>query len=84
MKLIIDRFEGDLAVLTVSDDEAAPELHIFRSYLPANCKPGHHLTIFFQHDTGSESRTRQNVAQLLQDLIIPNDPNDPNNQNFQL
>lgn len=80
MKAIIDRMEGQLAVLLLADYEDL-SINIPREYLPAEAKAGDHLNATFTLDIESCTKTATHVQELLKDLTKDNDDNQ---QNFQL
>ncbi|CAN5839014.1 hypothetical protein BH23ACT5_BH23ACT5_21170 [soil metagenome] len=59
LKAVVDRMEGDLAVLLVNDSEA--ELHVPMHYLPPGTKAGAWLRISFRADPAGEAETRERV-----------------------
>ena len=58
MKAVIDRFEGEYAVVLFGDDEM--KVDIPRTLLPANAKEGSWLKVTFEtdHDTTRERKER--------------------------
>jgi len=78
LSAVIDRVEGGMAVIALSDDEIEFDLPL--KYLPAGSKEGDHLTLRFEADPAATESTRQRIAALKKDL----NRTDPNQTNFKL
>jgi hypothetical protein len=74
MKLVIDRIEGDLAVMLISPDEEL-SLDIPLQYLPLGVKPGDHFNVTFTPDLESRNASQERTKELLKELTKDNDPN---------
>ncbi|MEW6731924.1 MAG: DUF3006 domain-containing protein [Acidobacteriota bacterium] len=73
MKVVIDRIEGEWAVLVDATNDAI-SFNVPLDYLPAGARAGDHLNISFQLDQQSRAATEQQVKQLLDDLTKSADP----------
>lgn len=67
MKATIDRFEGDIAVLLIRNDES---IHIDfpRKLLPEGCREGDILDININRDIESTEVARERVSSLIEKL----------------
>jgi hypothetical protein len=74
MKVVVDRLEGDLAVVLISDNEEI-SLDIPTEYLPAGVKAGDYFDVTFTPDPASRAAAEQRTKDLLKDLTKNNDPN---------
>ncbi len=70
MKAVIDRFEGDYAIVLVGDVEI--KLDIPRELLPKSAKEGSWLNVSFQLDPEGENKQREKVSKLLDKLKSKN------------
>ncbi len=66
MKAVIDRFEGDHAVVLFGDDEI--KVDIPRQLLPPGAKEGSWLKVSFELDPESEKQQREKIEGLLDKL----------------
>lgn len=74
MKAVIDRFEGEYAILIVGDDEQ--RLNVPRKLLPKNAKEGHWLQLDIvggevrniEVDEQETEKARQRIAEKLANL----------------
>jgi predicted RNA-binding protein (virulence factor B family) len=73
MKVVIDRIEGDLAVLLISDNEEL-SLNVPRAYLPKGVKEGDHLEVSFTIDKQSRAEAERRAKELLDKLTKDSDP----------
>ena len=62
----IDRFEGDVAVLLVGDEETVVNIH--RSYLPSEAKQGDVLKLEVLVDREETQRRRESVRAKIERL----------------
>jgi Protein of unknown function (DUF3006) len=77
MKVVIDRIEGDLAVMLISDNEEI-SLDIPINYLPLGAKAGDYFDLTFTPDPQSRIAAQQRTKELLKELTKDNDPNQTN------
>lgn len=77
MKVVIDRIEGDLAVMLICDDEEI-SLDIPVKYLPQGAKAGDYFNLSFAPDLESRTAIQQRTKELLKELTKDNDPNQTN------
>ena len=66
-KVVIDRVEGDLAVIVLSDDDSV-QFNLPVKHLPEGVKEGDHLQMTFSVDKESRQAQKQKVADLLKEL----------------
>lgn len=66
-KVIIDRIEGDLAVVVMHDDDKV-KFNLPVVYLPKGAKGGDHLQLTLKQDKESREEMKETVEQLLKDL----------------
>lgn len=66
-KVVIDRIEGDLAVIVLFDDDSV-KFNFPVSHLPEGVKEGDHLQMTFSVDKESRQSAKQKVADLLSEL----------------
>jgi hypothetical protein len=66
MKAVIDRFEGQLAVLLVGDENT--KFHIPINLLPVGCKEGDVLNISIERDVVGTEQTKERVTDLMAKL----------------
>jgi hypothetical protein len=67
MKAVIDRFEGELAVLLLGD-KGEFRLNFPLSLLPAGCKEGDILNISIERDLAATEQTKERVSGLMDKL----------------
>jgi hypothetical protein len=67
MKAVIDRFEGELAVLLLGD-KGEFKLNFPLSLLPDGCKEGDILNMSFERDPEATSQARERVSGLMERL----------------
>ncbi len=67
MKVTLDRFEGEYAVLLVRDDETV-SIDFPASLLPKNCKEGDILDITITRDVEETVETKKRVSKLIDKL----------------
>jgi hypothetical protein len=65
-KFIIDRIEGDLAVITLYDDDRV-KFNLPVSLLPQGAREGDHLQITFTEDKESREELKKRIEELLKD-----------------
>jgi hypothetical protein len=66
MKAVIDRVEGEIAVLLLGDEST--KLNIPLSLLPDGCREGDILTISFERDVVGTEQTKERVSGLMERL----------------
>ena len=66
MKAVIDRFEGDYAIVLFGDEEI--KVDIPRKLLPPGAKEGSWLNVSFELDPEGEKRQRKKIEGLLDKL----------------
>jgi hypothetical protein len=67
MKAVIDRFEGELAVLLLGD-KGEFRLNFPLSLLPAGCREGDILNISIERDPEATGQTKERVTDLMEKL----------------
>ena len=67
MKAVIDRFEGELAVLLLGD-KGEFRLNFPLSLFPAGCKEGDILNISIERDPEATEQTKERVSGLMEKL----------------
>jgi hypothetical protein len=67
MKAVIDRVEGELAVLLLGD-RGEFRLNFPLSLLPAGCKEGDILNISIERDLAATEQTKERVSNLMDKL----------------
>lgn len=67
VKAILDRFEGDKAVLLMGDDEVA--VNWPRSFLPAEAREGHVIWLTGTVDHEATRQARAEAEDLLRQLL---------------
>ena len=67
MKAVIDRFEGELAVLLLGD-KGEFRLNFPLSLLPAGCKEGDILNLSIERDLAATEQTKERVSNLMDKL----------------
>ena len=67
MKAVIDRVEGELAVLLLGD-KGEFRLNFPLSLLPAGCKGGDILNISIERDLAATEQTKEHVTDLMEKL----------------
>ena len=65
--MIIDRIEGDLAVLVLYDDERV-KFNLPVRYLPEGARDGDHLQMSFVKDELSRETEKKRIYNLLEEL----------------
>jgi hypothetical protein len=65
-KFVIDRIEGDVAVLALFDDDSV-RFNLPVIYLPEEVRGGDHLQITFTTDVESREELRKKIEELLKD-----------------
>ena len=66
-KVVIDRIEGDLAVLVLYDDDGV-KFNLPLRYLPDGVREGDHLQMNFREDEASRGSEQKRVDDLLKEL----------------
>ena len=66
-KLVVDRIEGNLAVLVLYDDDAV-KFDLPLRYLPDGVREGDHLLMNLREDEGSRGSEQKRVDDLLKEL----------------
>ncbi len=66
MKAVIDRFEGDYAVVLFGDEEF--KVDILRKLLPEGAKEGSWLNVSFELDSEGTQKQEQKIKDLLDKL----------------
>ncbi len=67
MKAVIDRVEGELAVLLLGD-KGEFKLNLPLSLLPDGCKEGDVLKLSFERDPAATEQARERVSGLIEKL----------------
>ena len=67
IKVVIDRIEGDLAVVVLYDDDRV-KFNLPVKYLPEGVRGGDHLRVSFDVDKKSHESEKSRIADLLKDL----------------
>lgn len=68
-KVIVDRIEGDLAVLVLYDDDNV-KFNFPVGYLPDGVRDGDHLQMSFTKDEASKEIEKKRIIDLLADLKV--------------
>lgn len=71
LKVVIDRFEADKAILLIGESEVRSIWP--RDYLPQGAAEGDHLTISLAMDTEATRSAKQEVEDLLRQLLEGNE-----------
>ena len=66
MKAVIDRFEGDKAMVLFGDDEVKADIP--RALLPADAKEGSWLKVTFETDHDTTRERKERISGLLDKL----------------
>jgi hypothetical protein len=66
-RLVVDRIEGDLAVVVLYEDDSV-KFNFPVRLLPEGTREGDHLTVTFAPDEESRELERQRIADLLNEL----------------
>jgi len=66
-KIVIDRIEGDLAVLALYEDDRV-KFNFPLQYLPEGVREGDHLQMTFAQDEQSRDAEQKKVEDLLKEL----------------
>jgi hypothetical protein len=72
IKVVVDRLEGDLAVIVLYDDDSV-KFNLPVKYLPEGTRGGDHLQVTFAPDRQSREAEKQKVADLLKSLTEKKD-----------
>ena len=67
MKAVIDRIEGDLAVVLVGE-KGEFKLNLPLSLLPEGCKEGDVLNISIERDSAATDQAKERVTDLMEKL----------------
>jgi hypothetical protein len=67
MKVVIDRIEGDVAVLVIHEDDRI-KFNLPIRYLPEGVRGGDHLHVTFTLDEQSRMAEKKRVEDLLSEL----------------
>jgi len=70
-KVIVDRIEGELAVLVLYDDDRV-KMNVPIAWLPAGTREGDHLRLNFVKDQASRTSEEERIAKLQEELIRRN------------
>lgn len=70
IKVVVDRFEHDKAILVIGDSEVAVVWP--KSTLPSTVKEGDHLKIQIEIDKKATADARQEAEELLKSLLEDN------------
>lgn len=68
----VDRIEGDIAIVIISDELNA-QIDMPARLLPAGIRPGDHLIIRFNIDPQATDETSRSVSELRRQLTIDSD-----------
>jgi hypothetical protein len=66
-KVVIDRIEGDMAVVVLDEDDSV-KFNLPISFLPEAIKEGEHLRMSFAVDKESREAQKRRISDLLNDL----------------
>jgi len=66
-RVVIDRIEGDLAVLALYDDDRV-KFNLPIGYLPSGAREGDHLKMSFDEDQENRDNEQRRVDDLLKEL----------------
>ena len=66
-RIVIDRIEGDLAVLVLYEDDQV-KFNLPLRYLPEGVREGDHLQMSFAEDEASRESEKQRISDLLNEL----------------
>lgn len=67
LRVIIDRFEGDLAVLVLYEDDRV-RFNFPLRLLPEGAREGDHLLMTFAEDNASRESEKKRIGNLLDEL----------------
>lgn len=67
IKVVVDRIEGDLAVLVLYEDDRV-KFNLPLPYLPEGVTEGDHLQMSFNEDESSRQSETNRIDDLLKDL----------------
>ena len=67
IKVVVDRVEGDLAVIVLYDDESV-RFNLPVKYLPEGARGGDHFEASFRRDDAGRESERAKVDDLLKEL----------------
>lgn len=68
LKIVIDRVEDDIATLVLYEDDTV-KFNLPAKYLPEGTKDGDHFQLLFKKDEQSRKEMKQEVENLLGDLL---------------
>jgi len=66
-KVVVDRIEGDLAVLVLYEDDHV-KFNLPLHYLPEGVREGDHLQVSFAEDESSRQSEKNRIDDLLKEL----------------
>lgn len=66
-RVVVDRIEGDLAVLVLYDDDRV-KFNLPLRYLPEGVREGDHLQMSFGEDEASRGSEKKRIDDLLSEL----------------
>jgi len=66
-RVVIDRFEGDLAVLVLYEDDGV-KFNMPLRLLPEGAREGDHLLLTFAQDNASRESEKKRIGNLLDEL----------------
>jgi hypothetical protein len=66
-KIVVDRIEGDLAVLVLYEDDRV-KFNLPLGYLPDGVREGDHLQMSFAEDESSRESEQKRIDDLLKEL----------------
>jgi hypothetical protein len=66
-KIVVDRIEGDLAVLVLYEDDRV-KFNLPLGYLPDGVREGDHLQMSFAEDESSRQSEKKRIDDLLKEL----------------
>ena len=68
MKAVIDRFEGDYAIVLLGDEEEEIKAYIPKQILPSGIREGSWLSVCIKLDTKQEKMKRGKISKFLDKL----------------
>jgi len=63
--VVLDRWEGNLAVLLADKEEETVRFHLPRALLPAGCREGDYLTLTLAVEANATTAARAAVAEQM-------------------
>lgn len=63
--VVLDRWEGNLAVLLADKEKETVRFHLPRALLPEGCREGDHLTLTLAVDTETTAAAKAEVAEQM-------------------